>query len=199
MDAASANAFGAVCVSMALLCATASPAPCFSQGTPEQRLACAPGVFRPCRCLHPQCDEMTACLREKSAELTDACKTATEVGMKQLPRVSDGTGARKRHRKIRIGEIPVHKMKFALVNTMAPRNPSVCAECLRPLERGYFTRSFHLKALLRGRVLPRWMVASGFVGSVAPTNPFELAIAWPKPTVDVASALFDSAWSNHGG
>jgi hypothetical protein len=91
MDAASANAFGAVCVSLALLCATASPAPSFSQGTPEQRLACAPGVFRPCRCVRPQCNEMTTCLREKSAELTDACKTATEVGMKQLPRVSDGT------------------------------------------------------------------------------------------------------------
>ncbi len=30
-------------------------------------------------------------------------------------------------------------------------------------------------------------------------NPFELAIAWPKLTVDVASALFDSAWSNHCG
>ena len=63
-------------------------------------------------------------------------------------------GARKRHRKLRIGEMPVHKIKFVLVNNMAPRNPSVCAECLRPLERGYFTRSFHLKALLRDRVLP---------------------------------------------
>jgi len=40
----------------------------------------APGVrtdlFRPCRCAHPQCDEITTCLREKRAELTDACKTA---------------------------------------------------------------------------------------------------------------------------
>ena len=30
---------------------------------------------------------------------------------------------------------------------------------------------------------------------VALTNPFEMAIAWPKLTVDVASALFDSAWA----
>jgi hypothetical protein len=42
------------------------------------------------------------------------------------------------------------------------------------------------------------MVVGEFVGSIAPANPFELAIAWPKLTVDVASALFDSAWSNHG-
>jgi hypothetical protein len=46
---------------------------------------------------------------------------------------------------------------------------------------------------------PQWMVVSGFVGSIAQTNPFELAVAWPKLTVDVASALFDSAWSDHGG
>jgi hypothetical protein len=33
------------------------------------------------------------------------------------------------------------------------------------------------------------MVVSAFVGSIAPATPF----AWPKLTVDVASALFDSA------
>ena len=54
------------------------------------------GVFKPCRCVYPQCDEITTCLRDKVAELTDTCKTATEVGMKRLPRVSEGTGARKR-------------------------------------------------------------------------------------------------------
>jgi hypothetical protein len=41
------------------------------------------------------------------------------------------------------------------------------------------------------------MVVSGFFGSVATTNPFELAIAWPTLTVDLASALFDSAWGYH--
>jgi hypothetical protein len=40
------------------------------------------------------------------------------------------------------------------------------------------------------------MLACGFVGSITPANPFELAVAWPKLTVDVASALFDSAWSD---
>src|SRR6266481_747336 len=57
--------------------------------------------------------------------------------MKQLLSVSDGTGARKTHRKIRIGEMTVHKMKFVVVNNMAPRNTPVCAERSRPLERGY--------------------------------------------------------------
>jgi hypothetical protein len=38
-----------------------------------------------------------------------------------------------------------------------------------------------------------------FAGSFATTNRFELAIVWPNLTVDVASALLDSAWSNHGG
>ena len=45
---------------------------------------------------------------------------------------------------------------------------------------------------------PQWMVVS-FVGSIAPANPFELAVAWPMLTVDVASALFDSAWNDRGG
>jgi hypothetical protein len=40
---------------------------------------------------------------------------------------------------------------------------------------------------------------SEFVGSFAPTDLFELAVAWPKLTVDVATALFDSAWRDHGG
>ena len=33
--------------------------------------------------------------------------------------------------------MPVHKMKFVLVNNMTPRNPTVCAGCSVPLERGY--------------------------------------------------------------
>jgi hypothetical protein len=43
------------------------------------------------------------------------------------------------------------------------------------------------------------MVASVFVGSIAPAYPFELAATWPRLTVDVASALFDGAWSDHRG
>jgi hypothetical protein len=41
------------------------------------------------------------------------------------------------------------------------------------------------------------MVASGLTGAMASMNPFELAMVWPRLTVDVASALFDSAWNNN--
>jgi hypothetical protein len=84
------------CVSLSLLCETASPAPSFSQETPEQRTAYTPDVLRLCCAFIPNADEITTCLREKSAELSDACRTAIEAAMKQLPSVSDGTGARKR-------------------------------------------------------------------------------------------------------
>src|SRR5260221_9399599 len=83
-------------VSLALLSVTASPAPSFSQGTLEQRLACTPDVLRICSAFIPNADEITTCLRERSAELSDACRTAVEAGMKQLPGASESTGARKR-------------------------------------------------------------------------------------------------------
>jgi hypothetical protein len=40
---------------------------------------------------------------------------------------------------------------------------------------------------------------SEFVGTIGVMDPFELAIAWPKLTVEVTSAMFDSAWINQGG
>ena len=98
-----------------------------------------------------------------------------------------------------IGEMSVHKMKFVVVNNMAPRNRSVCAGCSLPLERGYLHDLSTSKRYCGIECYPQWMVASGFVGLIAPANPFELAAAWPKLTIDVASALFDSAWSDHGG
>src|SRR6266496_6350470 len=78
-------------VSLALLCATASPAPSFSQGTLEQRLACTPDVLRLCSAFIPNADEITICLREKNAELSDACRMALEAGLKQLPSAGDST------------------------------------------------------------------------------------------------------------
>src|SRR5712671_2758902 len=83
-------------VSLALLSATVSPAPSFSQGTLEQRITCTPDVLRLCSAFIPNADDITTCLREKNAELSDACRTAFEAAMTQLPGVSDGTGARKR-------------------------------------------------------------------------------------------------------
>ena len=103
------------------------------------------------------------------------------------------------YRKMGIGEMSVRKMKFVLVNNMAPRNPSVCAACSQPLDRGYLHDLSTSERYCGIECYPQWMLVSGFVGSIVPTNPFELAIAWPKLTVDVASALFDSAWSDHRG
>jgi len=79
-----------LCVSLALLPTTTSPALSFSQGTPEQRLACTPDVIRLCSAFIPNADEITTCLREKSSELSDACRAAIGTGTKQLP---DGIGA----------------------------------------------------------------------------------------------------------
>jgi hypothetical protein len=92
-----------------------------------------------------------------------------------------------------------NNMKFVLVNDMAPRRASICTECSRPLERGYLHDLSTSKRYCGIECYPQWMAMSGFVGSIAPTNPFELAIAWPTLTVDIASALFDSAWGDHRG
>ena len=83
-------------VSLALLCATVSPSPSFSQGTLAQRLACTPDVYRLCSALIPNVDEITICLRERTAELSDACRTALEAGMNQLPAVGNSTAVRNR-------------------------------------------------------------------------------------------------------
>ena len=86
-------------------------------------------------------------------------------------------------------------MKFVVVNNMAPRNRSVCVACSRPLERGYL---HDLSTSSRYCGVDCYPLESGFVVSAATANLFELAIAWPKLTVDVASSLFDSAWATIG-
>jgi len=86
-------------VSLALLSAMASPAPSFSQGTLDQRLACTPDVLRLCSAFMPNADDITVCLGEKNALLSDACRTAFEAGMRQLPNASDSAQSRKRPAK----------------------------------------------------------------------------------------------------
>jgi hypothetical protein len=93
----------------------------------------------------------------------------------------------------------VHKMKFVVVNNMVPRNLPVCAACSRPLERGYLHDLSTSKRYCGTACYPRRMAVSGSAGSVAPTNPFELAFALPRLTVDVASVLFDGALGDHRG
>jgi hypothetical protein len=84
------------CILLALLSATVSPTRSFSQGTSEQRIACTPDVLRLCSAFIPNADEITSCLKEKNAELSDACRTAFEPATTQLPGVSDGANVRKR-------------------------------------------------------------------------------------------------------
>jgi hypothetical protein len=74
---------------VAWLSLLASPASVFAQGTPEERLACTPDVLRLCSAFMPDADQITACLRQKNAELSDACKQIILVGMKP----SDGSGS----------------------------------------------------------------------------------------------------------
>jgi hypothetical protein len=93
----------------------------------------------------------------------------------------------------------VPQMRFVVVNDMAPRETSVCTACSRPLEQGYLRDISTSRRYCGVACYPRWMVVSRFAGSFAPTNPVEFAIAWPMLTVDVASALFDSAWRGHNG
>jgi hypothetical protein len=90
--------------------------------------------------------------------------------------------------------MPVHGMQYVLVNNMAPRNPSVCAACSRPLDRGYLHDLSTSKRYCGVECHRQRPMVSGFVGSMGPATPFELAVAWPRLTVDVASALLDSAW-----
>jgi hypothetical protein len=97
-----------------------------------------------------------------------------------------------------IGAMSVRKIKFMLVNDIAPRGTSICPACSRPLGQGYLHDLSTSRRYCGIACYPRWMVMSEFVGSFAPTGLFELAVAWPKLTVDVATALFDSAWRDHG-
>ncbi len=98
MDAASADAFETVARG-AGLAIRGGLSRSFSQGTLDQRLACTPDVLRLCSAFIPNADEITVCLGEKSALLSDACRTAFEAGMTQLPNASDGAQSRKRPTK----------------------------------------------------------------------------------------------------
>jgi hypothetical protein len=88
-------------------------------------------------------------------------------------------------------------IRFVLVNNMVPRRPTVCTECSRPLKRDYLHDLSTSKRYCGVECYPQWL--SGFAGSIVPATSFELAAAWPRLTVDVASALFDGAWSDHSG
>jgi hypothetical protein len=59
-----------------------SPDSLIAQGTPEERAACTPDVLRLCSAFIPDADQITACLRQRNAELSDACRQIILAGMK---------------------------------------------------------------------------------------------------------------------
>ncbi len=49
-----------------------------AQGTPEQRKACTPDVYRLCAGEIPNVRAITACLRRQRANLSEACRAVFE-------------------------------------------------------------------------------------------------------------------------
>ena len=50
----------------------------FALGTPEQRRACTPDVYRLCAGEIPNVRAITACLRRQKASLSEACRAVLE-------------------------------------------------------------------------------------------------------------------------
>jgi hypothetical protein len=67
-----ALALGLVLALLATRSATAEP------GTPEQRRACTPDVYRLCAGEIPNVRAITACLRRQRASLSDACRAVLQ-------------------------------------------------------------------------------------------------------------------------
>ena len=63
----------------ALLCVTTTSAQ-ENHGTPEQRAACAPDAFRFCSSYIPDAVRVENCLRQRTADLSDACRSVFQQG-----------------------------------------------------------------------------------------------------------------------
>lgn len=166
------------CMSLCLLLATAWPARSSSQGTAEQRQACTSDVFRLCSSFIPNADDIAACLRERSSELSDACRQVIQVGITQCPALEGAIAFASAPQDRRIEQMPIPIMKFVVMNSMAPRSPAVCAVCSRPLEQAYLHDLSSSKHYCRTK-LTQTDDGTRFAGSIATMNPYELAIAWP--------------------
>ena len=57
-------------------CPYSQPPPSPNTGTPDQRRACTPDVYRLCAGEIPNVRAITACLRRNKANLSDACRAA---------------------------------------------------------------------------------------------------------------------------
>jgi hypothetical protein len=65
----------AVLATMLTVCSISSA---FAIGTPEQRRACTPDVYRLCAGEIPNVRAITVCLQRHKASLSEACRTAME-------------------------------------------------------------------------------------------------------------------------
>jgi hypothetical protein len=65
-------------VSLGLMLTLLSAGAAFALGTPEQRKACTPDVYRLCAGEIPNARAITACLRRNKASLSDACRAVFE-------------------------------------------------------------------------------------------------------------------------
>lgn len=68
-----------VVVALGLAATLTSSSSAFAQGTPEQRKACTPDVYRLCAGEIPNVRAITACLRRNRASLNEACRTVFDA------------------------------------------------------------------------------------------------------------------------
>ncbi|MFY9958724.1 hypothetical protein [Bradyrhizobium sp.] len=81
MDARFARSFELIrraAVALGLMLTLFSIGSAFALGTPEQRKACTPDVYRLCAGEIPNVRAITACLRRNKPSLSDACRAAFE-------------------------------------------------------------------------------------------------------------------------
>ena len=86
-------------------------------------------------------------------------------------------------------------MNFVLVNHRTLRRPSCCAACFLPLQRSYLHDLSTDNRYCSVECYPG-RAADSVVGPLAKVDPFGLAVLFmllPKLTIDVASAVVDSA------
>jgi hypothetical protein len=68
----------AAAAALAFMLTLASASSAFAIGTPEQRRACTPDVYRLCAGEIPNVRAITACLRRQKASLSEACRAVFE-------------------------------------------------------------------------------------------------------------------------
>jgi hypothetical protein len=72
------RSLAAAAAALAFVLTLASASSAFAIGTPEQRRACTPDVYRLCAGEIPNVRAITACLRRQKASLSEACRALFE-------------------------------------------------------------------------------------------------------------------------